>query len=69
MTIVEKKKSFFCKIIEFSEFTFCNFVLNHRFKGAVMQIENALINDRLRVSKASRKFCIPTIYKFAVIYL
>ena len=37
-------------------------------KGAVMQIEKALINDRLRVSKVSWKFCIPTIYNFAVIY-
>ena len=33
-----------------------------------MQIEKALINDRLRVSKVSWKFCIPTIYNFAVIY-
>ena len=39
-----------------------------KFKGAVMQIEKALINDRLRVSKVSWKFCIPTIYNFAVIY-
>ena len=32
-----------------------------------MEIEEALINDRLRVSKVSRKFRIPTIYtvKFA----
>ena len=27
-----------------------------------MQIEKALINDRLHVLKVSRKFCIPTIY-------
>ena len=33
-----------------------------------MQIEKALINDRLGVSKVSREFCIPTIYNFAVIY-
>ena len=39
-----------------------------KFKGAAMQIEKALINDRLRVSKVSWKFCIPTIYNFAVIY-
>ena len=32
-----------------------------------MQIEKALINDRLRVSKVSYKFCIPTIYDFSVI--
>ena len=38
-------------------------------KGTVMQIEKALINDGLRVSKVSLKFCIPTIYSFAVIYL
>ena len=33
-----------------------------------MQIEKALINDRLYVSKASLKFRIPTIYHFAIIY-
>ena len=38
------------------------------FKGTVMQIEKALINDRLRVSKISWKICIPTTYNFAVIY-
>ena len=36
-------------------------------KGRVMQIEKVLINDRLRVSKVSSKFRIPTIYNFAVI--
>ena len=35
-------------------------------KGTVMQIEKALINDRLRVLKISLKFCIPAIYDFAV---
>ena len=38
-------------------------------KGTVIKIEKALINDRLRVSKVSWKFRIPTIYNFAVIYL
>ena len=33
-----------------------------------MQIEKAVINDRLGVSKVSWKFRIPTIYNFAVIY-
>ena len=33
-----------------------------------MDIEKALINDRLRVSKVSWKFHSPTIYNFAVIY-
>ena len=33
-----------------------------------MQIEKALINDPLRVSKVSWKFRIRTIYNFAVIY-
>ena len=33
-----------------------------------MQIEKALINDYLLVSKVSWKFYIPTIYNFAVIY-
>ena len=35
----------------------------------VMQIEKELINDRLRVSKVSRKFRIATISNFKVIYL
>ena len=33
-----------------------------------MQIEKAMINDRLRVSKLSEKFRIPTIDNFTVIY-
>ena len=33
-----------------------------------MQIEKALINDRLRVSKVSCKLNIQTIYNFEVIY-
>ena len=33
-----------------------------------MQIEKAQINDRLRVSKVSRKFRIPIIHTFAVNY-
>ena len=37
-------------------------------KSTIMQIEKALINDRLNVSKVSWKFRIPTIYNFAVIY-
>ena len=37
-------------------------------KGAVMQIKKLLINDRLRVSKVSRKFRIPTVYNFAIVY-
>ena len=37
-------------------------------KGRVMQIEKVLINDRLRVSKVSSKFRIPTIYNFVVTY-
>ena len=38
-------------------------------KGAAMQIEKALINDRLRVSKMYSGFHITTICNFAVIYL
>ena len=34
-------------------------------KYTIMQIERALINDRLRVSEVSWKFHIPTIYKLA----
>ena len=33
-----------------------------------MQIEKAPINDRLVDLKVSWRFCIPNIYKFAVIY-
>ena len=33
-----------------------------------MQIEKALIHDRLRVSKESSKFRIPTVYNLTVIY-
>ena len=36
------------------------------FKGTVMHIERALMNDHLRVWKVSSKFCIPTLYNFAV---
>ena len=41
----------------------------HFLKIHKMQIEKALINDRLRVSKVSIKFRIPTIYNFVVIYI
>ena len=37
-------------------------------KDAVMQIEKALINDCLRVSKVSWKFRIPTAYNFEIIH-
>ena len=37
-------------------------------KGTVMQIEKAMINDRLRVLKVSWKFRIPHGYNFAVMY-
>ena len=37
-------------------------------KCTVKQTEKAPINGCLRVSKASREFCIPIIYNFAVIY-
>ena len=40
---------------------------NEMHKGTVMQIEKALINDLLRVSKVSLKFRIRTIYNFEVI--
>ena len=38
------------------------------FKGTIMQIEKAKINDGLSVSKVSWKFRIPTVYNFGVIY-
>ena len=37
-------------------------------KVQVMQIEKALVNNRLRDSKVSWKFFITTIYNFAVIH-
>ena len=37
-------------------------------KVIVMQIEKALINDRVHASKVPWKFRIPTIYNIAVIY-
>ena len=37
------------------------------FKGTVMQIEKALINDHLRISKVSWKFRIPNVDNFAAI--
>ena len=37
-------------------------------KSTVMQIEKALIDDRLRVSNVSWKFHIPTPCNFALIY-
>ena len=43
-------------------------ILSNFLKVQVMQIVKALINDRLRVSKVSWKFRIPTICNFAVIY-
>ena len=45
-----------------------NVLLNYHIKGIVMKIEKAMINERLRPSKVSWKFCIPTIYNFAIIY-
>ena len=38
-------------------------------KGTVMQMEKVLINDRIRVSKASWKFRVLILYNFAVISL
>ena len=37
-------------------------------KGTFMYIEEALINNCLRVSKVSWTFRIPTVYNFVVIY-
>ena len=38
------------------------------FKETGMQIEKAVINDRLRLLKVSLESRIPTIYNFEVIY-
>ena len=40
----------------------------HKLKGTVMQIEEALINDPLRVLKVSWKFRNSNVYNFAAIY-
>ena len=40
-----------------------------QLKSTVMQIEKALLNDRLSVLNVSEKFRIPSIYNFPVIYL
>ena len=45
----------------------CN-CLEFLVEVSVMQIEKALIKNRLRVSKVSWKFRIPAAYDFAVIY-
>ena len=50
-----------------SFYNFLKLLLIMAFKSAITQIEKALINDCFRVSKASWKFRIPTIYNFAVI--
>ena len=42
--------------------------LLHFAEGTTMQIEKALINDCLRISKVSSKFRFLTIYNFAVVY-
>ena len=47
-----------CFLVDFSQF----------FKGTVMQIEKAQINELLRASKIFWEFGISTIYNFAVIY-
>ena len=47
-------------------FSSYQFFVNGNPKGAVMQIEKALINDD--VSKVSWKFCSPAVYNFGVIY-
>ena len=39
-----------------------------RFKGTLMKIKKALINDCLRISEVTLKFRILTIYNFALIY-
>ena len=36
------------------------------FKGTVIHIKNAIINDRLHVSKVPGRFPVPTISNFAV---
>ena len=41
---------------------------NSNIKGTVIQIEKALINGLLRVSKVSWKFGFATVYNFAVIF-
>ena len=63
---ISSKTSFNLKLIEKIEnvIKWMRWTAYFFLKGTVMQIENALINDRLRVSKVSRKFRIPSIYNF-----
>ena len=46
----------------------CIYIQYNIVNGTAMQIQKALINDRLRFTKVSWKFRIPTVYNFAVTY-
>ena len=63
--------SFFIKRNEIKVYSSCKTILSmhgiYCIKGTAMEITAAPINDRLRVSKVSCKFPIPTIYNFGVI--
>ena len=66
---LEKLSSWGCIKIYFPVTCPFSFFCKVWFKGTVMRIEKALINDRLRVSKAFRKFLVLIIYNFEVIHL
>ena len=56
------------KLVNMLELVIWMKFMSSPLKRTIMQIEKALINDHSRVSKVSWRFCIPTIYNFAVIY-
>ena len=53
-------KALFRKSLYFKKMIYIDRI-PEKFKGTVMQIEKALINGRLRVWTASKKFDIPTV--------
>ena len=64
----ERENERLCSLVKKFSLSLLILYFHNVFKGRVMQIKKALINDRLRVSNVSWKFCIPTFYNFAVIY-
>ena len=62
--LVERSQKLQEKAVCLINFEINPWIVSQPFKGTVMQIEKALINDRLRVSIVSREFFVPTIYNF-----
>ena len=64
----ERENEGLCSLVKKFSLSLLILYFHNVFKGRVMQIKKALINDRLRVSNVFWKFWIPTFYNFAVIY-